>query len=403
MYSFQELPLKDIVKGLNAAKINVTENAIKSPKPTLIKNIFKSYYMFLTSLNAEQISRPDLQICDNIENELTGGFEFLNCYNKLKEILEAAGIKDFSLKDFYAPKEKRLTHVFSGLMNFAFFEKERLNEYIENNNKKEQQQAMNQELQKLIEEIESQIKDQKEKLQEQSRQLEDLRSTQTSIKCQISDFEMGQRNYQNEIKKLNQKFENMQVQNSELEKNIESKVILNKQLNALLSLNPQDIEEEIQKGSNELDEVQQVAISFVKMLKESERKLEFINKNRLRLTESVDKCFPITKDIKKLKELDDNLKDLDEKRHQLEEMRKRVDDLRQMKNSLEEEKQKQEAEFSEINQKIKSQKLEQKKLQKQKKTSGFEADDKLGAMRVKIDEYIRSLSDAMDKIENANM
>lgn len=403
MYSFKELPLKDIVKGLNAAKINVTENAIKNPKPATIKNIFKSYYMFLTSLNAEQISRPDYQICDNVDDELISGFEFLNCYYKLKEILEAAGIKDFSLKDFYAPKEKRLTHVFSGLMNFAYFEIERLNEYTENNNKKEEQKARNLELQKLIEEAEIQIKEQQGKLQERAKLLEDLRSAQTSINSEISEFEMGQKNYQDEICKLTQKYESMLAENNEYQRNIESKKNYINQMNEVLSLNQEDLEDEIQKGSNELDQIQEVAVSYVKLLKESEKKLEFIDKNRVRLIDSVEKCLPITKDIKKLKDLDKNSKELEKKRCELEEMRRRVEELRQVKNNLEEEKQKQEAEFSEINQKIMSQNKTKKKLQKQKLNCGYEAEDNFKLMQEKIEDYLRSLSNAMETIEKANM
>lgn len=403
MYSFQELPLKDIVSGLNDAKIKVTENAIKNPKPTLIKNVFKTYYMFLTNLNAQQISRPDLQVCDNADDELISGFEFLNCFNKLKEILEAAGIRDFSLKDFYAPKEKRLTHVFSGLMNFAFFEKLRFNEYIENNNKKQDLQAMNQELQKSIDEMEIEVKNQQEKLQERAKQLEELRSTQTTLSCHISEYEMGQREYQSEINKLNKKFNDMQIQKSELENNIVTKNQLIEQMNQVLLLNPQELEDCVQKASDELDRVQLEAISYEKLVKKSKDRLDFINKNRIKLTDSVEKCFPITKDIKKQKELEANSRDLDEKRQQLAEMRRRVEELEQMKLTLEKEKQKQEAEFSEINQKIKTQKDKQKKLKNQKKNSGFKAEDKLVDMTNTIEEYLGSLSRAMEKIDNANM
>ncbi|KAK8846305.1 kinetochore-associated Ndc80 complex subunit nuf2 [Tritrichomonas musculus] len=403
MYSFQELPLKDIVSGLNDAKIKVTENAIKNPKPTLIKNVFKTYYMFLTNLNAQQISRPDLQVCDNADDELISGFEFLNCFNKLKEILEAAGIRDFSLKDFYAPKEKRLTHVFSGLMNFAFFEKLRFNEYIENNNKKQDLQAMNQELQKSIDEMEIEVKNQQEKLQERAKQLEELRSTQTTLSCHISEYEMGQREYQSEINKLNKKFNDMQIQKSELENNIVTKNQLIEQMNQVLLLNPQELEDCVQKASDELDRVQLEAISYEKLVKKSKDRLDFINKNRIKLTDSVEKCFPITKDIKKQRELEANSRDLDEKRQQLAEMRRRVEELEQMKLTLEKEKQKQEAEFSEINQKIKTQKDKQKKLKNQKKNSGFKAEDKLVDMTNTIEEYLGSLSRAMEKIDNANM
>lgn len=403
MYSFQELPLKDIVSGLNDAKIKVTENAIKNPKPTLIKNVFKTYYMFLTNLNAQQISRPDLQVCDNADDELISGFEFLNCFNKLKEILEAAGIRDFSLKDFYAPKEKRLTHVFSGLMNFAFFEKLRFNEYIENNNKKQDLQAMNQELQKSIDEMEIEVKNQQEKLQERAKQLEELRSTQTTLSCHISEYEMGQREYQSEINKLNKKFNDMQIQKSELENNIVTKNQLIEQMNQVLLLNPQELEDCVQKASDELDRVQLEAISYEKLVKKSKDRLDFINKNRIKLTDSVEKCFPITKDIKKQKELEANSRDLEEKRQQLAEMRRRVEELEQMKLTLEKEKQKQEAEFSEINQKIKTQKDKQKKLKNQKKNSGFKAEDKLVDMTNTIEEYLGSLSRAMEKIDNANM
>lgn len=403
MYSFQELPLKDIVSGLNDAKIKVTENAIKNPKPTLIKNVFKTYYMFLTNLNAQQISRPDLQVCDNADDELISGFEFLNCFNKLKEILEAAGIRDFSLKDFYAPKEKRLTHVFSGLMNFAFFEKLRFNEYIENNNKKQDLQAMNQELQKSIDEMEIEVKNQQEKLQERAKQLEELRSTQTTLSCHISEYEMGQREYQSEINKLNKKFNDMQIQKSELENNIVAKNQLIEQMNQVLLLNPQELEDCVQKASDELDRVQLEAISYEKLVKKSKDRLDFINKNRIKLTDSVEKCFPITKDIKKQRELEANSRDLDEKRQQLAEMRRRVEELEQMKLTLEKEKQKQEAEFSEINQKIKTQKDKQKKLKNQKKNSGFKAEDKLVDMTNTIEEYLGSLSRAMEKIDNANM
>ena len=58
---------------------------------------------------------------------------------------------------------------------------------------------------------------------------------------------------------------------------------------------------------------------------------------------------------------------------------------------------------NEINQKIMSQNKTKKKLQKQKLNCGYEAEDNFKLMQEKIEDYLRSLSNAMETIEKANM
>ena len=403
MYSFNTIPIAEIVEGLNAASISVTENALKKPKPQSVSKIFKSYCMFLTGLNSTQIVRPDLQLSDDFEEELANGYSFLNCFRKLNEIAQAATIKDFSLKDFYAPTPQRLKHLFSGFMNFAFYEQEKLTLFTQLNERRAEIQSKNQELMEIIGQLKAQITAKQDELHEKTRKLESVKSDQNSLKDQIADLEDGQKAFQDEIKKLLQKQEEIQQINQDIENRIISAKNEIDLLNTQLEFDPLQIEDIIQRATNELDEVQEEATKVESKHKISKGKLEFINKNREKLIDALERCHPILNDFKKQAEVQEEAKQLEFLRKDLADMRSRVASLREKKAANDQEKQKQDATYNEVNQKIKAQKREQRKLHQQKKNSVFDMDDKISAFRSQINDYFDSLSRSMKEVEGIQL
>ncbi|OHS97891.1 hypothetical protein TRFO_35828 [Tritrichomonas foetus] len=346
------------------------------------------------------MAMPDLQICEPFDEELSAGFVFLNCFYKLKKIAEAAKINDFSLKDFYAPNSKRLVKLFSGLMNFAFYEQERLTLFNQLNDRRAESVVRNQELKEILEQLQCEIKGKQEILHEQTLKRENLKSTQDALIDQIATLEESQNAYQAEIKKFIQKEEEAKQRKQQIENAIVAANDEIDRLNIQLSFDPNQIQEIIQKASDELDCVQLEATEVEKKFKQSSEKLKFMDKNREKLIEALEKCHPILFDVKKQREVQAEAESLAEQRNELEEMRRRVQILRQRKAQIDQDKKKQDAAEKEVNQKIKAQKAEQRKLLQQKKNSGFDAEDQISMMRARISDYFDALSRSMNDISS---
>lgn len=400
MYSFKELPLSEIIQGFIAAKMEVTANTIQKPKPASITNLFTSYFMFLTNFNFPQISTPDFQLYNDFDEELAGGFAFLNCFLKLKEILSAAGVKDFSLKDLYAPTQARLIHLFSALMNFAIFEKEKLSHFSSMLKKKEELQNENQKLHCDIEAIQLQLKEASEKLKVQSKQMETLRSAQANLQGQISEFELAQTNYLNENEKLKQKCTEMQNEENQLHESIDFVANEINQLEEIIGLDPKMIDGIIQNANDQLASVEKDYAGIQKQYDAAKERRQFFDENSEKLLNAVEQCHPLIKDMKRQFDVQENARCLENEKRELEEIQKRIETLLERKKAIDEDKKKQASAINSVNQKIKAQLNEKKKLEQLQKNAAYDAEDHISLMRTKIDDYFHELKIAMNKLES---
>ncbi|KAL4427452.1 hypothetical protein ABPG77_000741 [Micractinium sp. CCAP 211/92] len=122
---------KDICIFLSELGMAATSEQLAKPSFEFVQPIFENLVTALMGVTREELQQPVFMAIDALEfpelhDESIPALAFIR---HLTRLMQAAGVRDFSLKDLYKPEGPRLRRHLSAVLNFAMFREEKLAAY----------------------------------------------------------------------------------------------------------------------------------------------------------------------------------------------------------------------------------------------------------------------------------
>ncbi|EFN59885.1 hypothetical protein CHLNCDRAFT_49321 [Chlorella variabilis] len=167
---------KDICIFLSELGMSANAEQLAKPSFEFVQPIFENLVTALTGVTREELQQPVFMAIDALEfpelhDESIPAMAFIR---HLSRLLQAAGVRDFSLKDLYKPEGPRLRRHLSAILNFAMFREEKLAAYT----------ALQEQLEGLLQEKEA-AAGQNSALQAQLRQLQEERAAELPLVAEL--------------------------------------------------------------------------------------------------------------------------------------------------------------------------------------------------------------------------
>ena len=127
-FSFPILKPQQIVLCINDMNIPFSEAELIKPTPEGMKPLYEQIVQYIYGITREEFAQPVLSAQDalsypELHEESVGSIRFQRL---VLDLLDGAGVYDFSLRDVYKPTVDRTKRNLSAIINFAKFREEKL-------------------------------------------------------------------------------------------------------------------------------------------------------------------------------------------------------------------------------------------------------------------------------------
>lgn len=263
-YKFPILDVQELVQLYQTMGFDVNEVILNRPTTTfmktLIEQIMDKFLYISPYVLKEKVSQMEFDDHDedfgndnDFESENRSGNNIKNsiniiaCQRIMYKFLCDCGVDDFSIRDILKPDATRLQIILSALINYARFREERmgdLDELMDTNDETLERYKdmlrMNQELQKEIDSVEKELKNQKYSLETLHDENEDLEGQLQSLKSVQKQLTQDYEKYKSEKQELKKELENQSALYVALENDLN-------EIKPYIKESPESIKELIQR------------------------------------------------------------------------------------------------------------------------------------------------------------
>jgi kinetochore protein Nuf2 len=392
-FTFADLSPDDILKGLRAVNIPATMTHLETPKPATIIPVYKQYLMILASFESEaQLTHPYLRRCNVVDEELQGGFIFLNVFENMCLLMDSAGVPDFSLDDLFRPSPERVQHNLSGLINFAIFREERLVRF------QEMQEHWNQiirENQMMAQELRN-LSEQEQQFMSERTQIDQLENRKRSFETELSECETAIANIQETIENRERDERRLQAELDQIRRNYER---MKQDLAAVkvhAGLRPQEIIGELREAEARLEAAKKQTAEEQNTFQECQRRHTALTDVRMKFISAVETAYQVAQDWKRCGDVSGVRDRLEESKKELAQKRAQVQRMRQEKATKSTARRKATDQERELQDAIARQQEALAAIEEQRTRELGQISDRIDGVKQQIHEYMHQLAQAMD-------
>jgi hypothetical protein len=397
-YTFKVLSEAEVLQGLNDAGID-RKLTIESPKPMIVASIYKQFLSIIASLEEAEMEHPHLAVSiEPSQEELKGGFAFLNFYEQMLLLTQSASIPNFCLEDILRPDKARILFIFSGLINFAIFREGRLKDF----------QALQESVNDKIREnkdMEDQVKLLDEKLAQrqaqnvdQRKEVDILQNKKRSVATKISEIEEAITGIQKSREDVKRK--SVRVKN-ELDITLKDIEKMNQEVTDLQiksSLCAEEIIKDLERARRENQQEAELQEQMDQKSLAMTKKSKYLAKVLAKLVALDDVTQPVLQEQKKLGEVQAESDRVNSEKVKLAQKRAEIQALRVQMNEMAAEQEKEQESVKQTQEAIKKQNAALSGIAAQRQRILDELADRMDGIRSRIRSFRDQVNNSMNLV-----